>query len=227
MRILAIETSGTTGSVAAFDGSRALALVALDPALRSARTLAPAIAALLQQVSWKPREVQMVAVGVGPGSFTGLRLGVMTAKAFAYAAGSQVVAISTLEAIALNAAEGPAQVTVAIDAQRGEVYCGHYRILGGGEIQRDGEISIQATEAWLDSLDGGLLATGPALVKLADRVGPMARLALRDKWLPDAAAIGRLAAHRAARGESDDLWSLAPCYLRRSAAEENWESRAT
>jgi tRNA threonylcarbamoyladenosine biosynthesis protein TsaB len=227
LRILAIETSGTTGSVAAFDGSQTLSLVALDPALRSARTLAPAIAALLQQVAWKPREVQMVAVGVGPGSFTGLRLGVMTAKAFAYAAGSQVLAISTLEAIALGAAEGTAQVTVAIDAQRGEVYCGRYRILETGEIERDGEIAIQTTDAWLALLDGELLATGPALVKLADRVGPTARLAQRDKWLPDAAAIGRLAARRAARGESDDLWSLAPCYLRRSAAEEKWESRTT
>jgi tRNA threonylcarbamoyladenosine biosynthesis protein TsaB len=227
LRILAIETSGITGSVAAFDDSRSLALVALDPALRSARTLAPAIAELLKQVGWKPRDVQTTAVGVGPGSFTGLRLGVMTAKAFAYAAETQVLAISTLEAIALGAAEGHAQVTVAIDAQRGEVYCGQYRIFGGGAIERDGEIGIQPTEAWLASLDGERLATGPALVKLADRAGATARLAPRDRWLPDAAAIGRLAAHRAARGESDDLWSLAPCYLRRSAAEEKWESRAT
>ncbi|HVU86821.1 MAG TPA: tRNA (adenosine(37)-N6)-threonylcarbamoyltransferase complex dimerization subunit type 1 TsaB [Pirellulales bacterium] len=227
MRILALETSGTTGSVAAFDDSRALSQAALDPALRSARTLAPAIAELLKQVAWKPRDVQMVAVGVGPGSFTGLRLGVMTAKAFAYAVGAQVLAISTLEAIARNSADGAGRVAVAIDAQRGEVYCGRYHFLAGGEVEREAEIAIISVDDWLASLNQETLASGPALVKLAERVNAAAHLAPRDKWLPDAAAIGRLAAQRAARGESDDLWSLAPCYLRRSAAEEKWETRAT
>ncbi len=169
MRILAIETSGTTGSVAAFDDSRSQATLALDPARRSARTLAPAIAQLLKQVAWKPRDVQTVAVGVGPGSFTGLRLGVMTAKAFAYATGAQVLGISTPEAIARNCADGPARVAVAIDAQRGEVYCGRYRLLASGEVEREVDVAIQSADEWLASLDEQVLATGPALVKLGER----------------------------------------------------------
>ena len=75
LRILAIETSGTTGSVAAFDDSRALAFRAARSNPAQARTLAPAIAQLVKDIGWKPREVQTVAVGIGPGSFTGLRLG--------------------------------------------------------------------------------------------------------------------------------------------------------
>ena len=66
-------------------------------------TLAPGIAELLKHVAWLPRDVQTVAVGVGPGSFTGLRLGVMTAKAFAYATGAQILGIGTPDAIAAQA----------------------------------------------------------------------------------------------------------------------------
>ena len=118
-------------------------------------------------------------------------------------------------------------MAVAIDAQRGEVYCGRYQLLAGGIVERDGDVAIHSADEWLTSLNAELLATGPALVKLAERAGSEAPSAPRDRWLPDAGAIGRLAVECAARGEADDLWSLAPCYLRRSAAEEKWETRAT
>jgi tRNA threonylcarbamoyladenosine biosynthesis protein TsaB len=224
---VAIETSGTTGSVAVFDGGQLLEARALDPSGRSARTLAPALSAILKHVGWSPRQVQFVAVGIGPGSFTGLRLGVMTAKAFAYGAGAKVLGIGTPESIAARVTDLQIQVAVAIDAQRGEVYSGRFTIDVTGAVQRAGEIEIITTERWLASLDESVLATGPALVKLAERLTPAMRVAPREQWLPDAASVGRLAALRAARGESDDLWSMAPCYLRRSAAEEKWESRAT
>ena len=74
MRILAIETSGTTGSLAALAGEEIVASVSLDPALRSARALAPGIRDLLAQVGWRPADIELVAVTIGPGSFTGLRL---------------------------------------------------------------------------------------------------------------------------------------------------------
>ena len=77
--------------------------LALDPARRSARTLAPGIRHLLADAGWTPRDVALVAVSIGPGSFTGLRLGVMTAKAFAYAVGAPVLGIGTLEVIAAHA----------------------------------------------------------------------------------------------------------------------------
>ncbi len=102
-RILALETSGTSGSVAALEGDRLLAEVSLAPSLRSARSLAPGIAKLLAEVGWKPRDVGIVAVTTGPGSFTGLRVGLTTAKSFAYAVGAQVLGINTLEVLAEQA----------------------------------------------------------------------------------------------------------------------------
>ena len=121
---------------------------------------------------------------------------------------------------------------MAIDAQRGEVYSGRFDISIVGNaahdrFERDGEIEIVTTDYWLATLDADVLATGPALVKLADKMPSSARIAPRGRWLPTAASIGRLAARRAASGEQDDLWALAPRYLRRSAAEEKWENRAT
>src|SRR5262245_33492571 len=87
MRILAIETVGSTGSVAALDERGVLAELALDSRRRSAQTLVPGMAALVESVGWRSRDVELVAVASGPGSFTGLRIGVTTAKTFAYAIG--------------------------------------------------------------------------------------------------------------------------------------------
>ena len=107
MRILALETSDKTGSVAAMADGNLLAELMLDRTQRSAQSLAPAMQRLLIEVGWQPSNVQLVAVSIGPGSFTGLRVGVTAAKVFAYAAGAEVLGISTLDAIAANAGTVP------------------------------------------------------------------------------------------------------------------------
>src|SRR4030042_1258471 len=103
MRILALETTDKAGSVAAMADGNLLAELTLGQTQRSAQSRAPAMLALLKQVGWRPADVQLVAVSVGPGSFTGLRVGVTTAKVFAYAIGAEVLAIDTLETIASGA----------------------------------------------------------------------------------------------------------------------------
>jgi tRNA threonylcarbamoyladenosine biosynthesis protein TsaB len=102
VKILSLETTDLSGSVAASDSSKLLLELELNTSQRSAQSLAPAINSLLQQVGWKPADVELVAVTVGPGSFTGLRVGVTTAKTFAYAVGAEVLGIDTLETIAAN-----------------------------------------------------------------------------------------------------------------------------
>jgi tRNA threonylcarbamoyladenosine biosynthesis protein TsaB len=183
----------------------------------------------MRQVGWKPTDVQLVAVGIGPGSFTGLRLGVMTAKAFAYAAGSAILGVGTPDAIAARAPRELRRIAVAIDAQRGEVYSARFTLAAGDviDVTHEGATEIITVESWLASLTSDVLATGPALAKLAGEVPSSAVLAPRDVWFPDAASVGRLASVRATRGDVDDLWMIAPLYLRRSAAEEKWDSRAT
>src|SRR5262245_27922792 len=122
MKILALETSGSLGSVAALEDERLLATLPLDPAKRAARSLAPTIQRLLEQVGWRPADVQLVAVASGPGSFTGLRLGVTTAKTFAYAVGCQLLGVNTIEALAAGTPRECSPLNVAIDAHRQQVF---------------------------------------------------------------------------------------------------------
>ncbi len=111
MRIISWETTGTAGSVAALIDDRVLLERYLPDEQRSAQSLAPSIDALLAEVGWRPAEVELIATAVGPGSFTGLRVGVTTAKMFAYAVNCPLIGVNTLEAIAARCAL-PVRVTV-------------------------------------------------------------------------------------------------------------------
>jgi tRNA threonylcarbamoyladenosine biosynthesis protein TsaB len=226
VRILAIETSGTTGSLALLEGPELVQRADLDPALRSARALSPGIRDLLAQVDWRPADVELVAVAIGPGSFTGLRLGVMTGKAFAYAVGAGVVGVDTLSTIAAQAPAEAHHIAAVIDAQRGDVYCAKFaRDEEGAPLKRITPIEIAAADRWLAELAAGTVLTGPALVKLPPQNKAHCTIAPREAWFADAATVGRLAAARAAVGEVDDVWQLAPLYLRRSAAEEKRDAQ--
>jgi tRNA threonylcarbamoyladenosine biosynthesis protein TsaB len=220
-RILSLETSGLTGSVAAAADGKVLAELQLDPQRRSAQSLAPAIKSILEQLAWRPSDVQLLAMTIGPGSFTGLRVGVATAKVFAYAAGAEVLGVSTLETIAAAAPESISSVSAAIDAQRGDVVAQLYRRGTSAWLQPSGEPVLLTLEQWLRSLPHGCAISGPALKKMA---GTRPNVAIVDPefWTPTAANVAKLAHRDYQAGRRDDLWSLLPWYSRPSAAEEKW-----
>lgn len=222
MRILALETSGASGSVALFDNGQVLAEARLDPAEKSTRVLAPAIKRLLAEAGWKPAEINLVAVAVGPGSFTGLRVGVTTAKTFAYAVGAEVLGVTTLELIASQALAGAQckPIAAAIDAQRGDVYTATFHPLTELQFETIEPAAIRQSSDWIAALPPGTFVTGPALEKLLPQLPEGVAAASREHWFPLASTVGRLAASKYATGQRDDLWRLAPLYLRLSAAEE-------
>lgn len=212
--------------MALLDNDSLLAELPLNAGQRSAQSLAPAIAEVLATAGRRAAEVQLVAITVGPGSFTSLRVGVTTAKAFAYAVGAEVLGVDTLEAIAAETtrAAGDADadgltIAAAIDAQRGDVYAARFRACGN-QLDRLTATAICPAGEWLASLESGWQATGPALESLGARLPAGVLDAPRDAWMPTAATVGRLAAAKYAAGCRDDLWKLAPVYLRKSAAEE-------
>lgn len=222
MRILALETSGTSGSVALLDEGQFVADARLDPAQRSTKLLAPAIKLLLTQAGWRPADVNLVAVAIGPGSFTGLRVGVTTAKTFAYAVAAEVLAMNTLEVIAAQAADVSSgmPITAAIDAQRGDVYTATFRGETASQFDTVEPPAIRRASEWIAAFVSGTLATGPALEKHLPQMPSGIVVASRELWFPLATTVGRLAAMKYAAGQRDDLWRLAPLYLRPSAAEE-------
>jgi tRNA threonylcarbamoyladenosine biosynthesis protein TsaB len=223
VRVLALETTEQVGSVAAMCDGNLMADMELSQQQRSAQSLAPAVRSLLQKVAWRPAEIDLVAVTIGPGSFTGLRVGVTTAKVFAYAVGAEILGVDTLETIAARAPDDVGALCVAVDAQRGEVVARPFARGPGNWLTATGPAERIDAGAWLGGLPAGAVVSGPVLRKLADRIP--GRLTVLDPryWRPTAAAVARLAARDHAAGRRDDVWSLVPRYCRRSAAEEKRE----
>jgi tRNA threonylcarbamoyladenosine biosynthesis protein TsaB len=220
MKILAIETVGRTGSVAALSERQLLAEIALDSNRRSAQTLAPAIAELLAAVGWGPRAVQLVAVASGPGSFTGLRIGITTAKAFAYATGAAIVGVPTLAAIADRAPAQLAALSVVLDAERRELFVADFVRDSDGRMTVHANVRIETVDIYLASLVAPCAVTGPALTGFVERLPPGVIAVEHDLWSPTASAVGMVGHRMAEQGAIGDIFALLPHYGRQTAAEE-------
>lgn len=213
------------GSAAVSVGSRLLAEQTLPGQRRSTQTLAPTIHSLLKAANWKPEDVQLIGVTIGPGSFTGLRLGIATAKMLAYVTGAAIVGVDTLRTIAAQTSSHDGDVVAVLDAGRGEVLVGHFRFDTEGVPFAVGETSLLAATQWLTELAPNAHLTGDGLRAYLDRLPDGVRVEPEVNWEPRAATLARLALHDYDTGRRDDLWTLAPIYCRRSAAEEIWERK--
>ncbi|HEX4414425.1 MAG TPA: tRNA (adenosine(37)-N6)-threonylcarbamoyltransferase complex dimerization subunit type 1 TsaB [Lacipirellulaceae bacterium] len=222
--ILAIETSGRHGSVAILSvssgGVRSVSQIALSGDERTAQALAPAIQSLLRKSDWAPRNVRLVAVALGPGSFTGLRIGVTTAKAFAYATEAEIVGVNTLEVLATQTGLIDASVWAILDAQRQELFAAKFRASQHVEPRIERQTSIIAREAWLEALRPGDHVIGPPLQQLSEELPAGVQMVSQSAWQPMAHAVGRLAWQKYCNDQRDDVWQLVPQYFRASAAEE-------
>jgi len=220
VKTLALETSGLGGGVAVLDGERILAHSRLAASPRTAQSLAPTIREVLHTAGWRPADVELVAVAIGPGSFTGLRLGVTSAKVFAYAVGAKLIGVDTLEVIASQATCEADEIRPVLPAERRQVFACWFRRDNHGSLIRLRPAEIVDIDRWLAGLQPGVAITGPALAQLADRLPAGVEVAAKTLWQPTATTVGRLAVERFKTGQSDDVWKLVPLYLRRSAAEE-------
>lgn len=230
MLTLGIETSGREGSVAVLDtGGRQGVRDLSRYGKPHASALLTAVRELLTEMSVSPSAVRVVAVSLGPGSFTGLRVGVTCAKTWAYASGARLVAVDTFQAIAEQYLAEPSEseasrIAVISDAQRGDLFVGHYERDAVGQLHAVGCIDIQPVDAFLMSVTDALTVTGPAVEALRERLSGRCCLAPSGSAQPHAATIARIGARSAGIGADANFWSLEPLYLRRSAAEEKADS---
>ena len=223
MRILALETSSLTASVAAFEDEQLLDETAFDPPLRTAQSFAPAIARQLAAVHWRPADVQLIAVTVGPGSFTGLRVGVTAAKTLAYAVGAEVLGLNTLHVIAAQAPPQFPQLYAVLDAQREQLFAACFNRCGPDwHVQVDAHIVDNAR--WLACLTPDVAVTGAGLARVREQIPAGIHVLDPSLWTPRAATVGRLAGRAYHAGQRDDLWALVPRYYRQSAAEEKLQA---
>lgn len=225
-RLLILETSGRAGLVALAEGPRILGSRRLDEARRHARDLTPAVAALLQAQGWRPRDVQVVLVSIGPGSYTGLRVGIMAAKVYAYATGATLIGVDTFQAIAGQADAAADPVDVLADAQQDLVYVQRFtRDSATGAAVPAGPLAIRPVADWLAERGDRAWVTGPGLRRIAERIPGGARIVDAARWDPTPEGLLAVGLARYGRGERDDPWKLEPLYLRPSSAEETWDAR--
>lgn len=223
MLTVGIETSGQSGSVALVEEGRVLAASSLSQTgRRHARTLVSELKSLLEQLGYSPRDCGCVAVSIGPGSFTGLRVGVVCAKTFAYATGCEIVSVDTLQAIAAATPTGTDSVHVLVDAMRGDVFHARYDRQDGNWV-RQGEIGLSPWRKLLPTIDPNIPLTGPALTNISTESWAHPRLP-ESSWTPTAALVALIGEEQAVAGNTDDVWQLQPLYIRKSAAEEKLDA---
>jgi len=223
LKTLAIDTSLRGGSIACFDGGELAGAEFLDSRLSTTARLTPTLDSLLTRLGWKPGEIQLVGVSLGPGSFTGLRIGVMTAKTIAYVTGAKVVGVNTLSAIAHRAPQTPSDLHVIMDAQRNQLFHARFVSQNDGTWDKAAPTAIIDWEPFLASLDEGSTVTGPAVRNHEEKIPENVQIMDEAYWSPTAEAVGRVALNQYHAGKTTEFWKLQPNYYRKSAAEEKLE----
>ena len=221
MRIIALESTRGAGSVATLDvssGKRSVENVALPENLRTAEALIPTIGKLLEDRQWKIGGIDLICVATGPGSFTGLRIGVAAAKTLAYATGASLVGVNTLAAMA-SAMTWDQSLWCVLDAGRGQLFVAAIPANPTPAELREPETSVMNIDHWLGRLEPGDAACGPPMAKLQERL-PTGVLVVGDQQTPTAENVGKLGLSLYESGILDDPLALVPNYYRASAAEE-------
>jgi tRNA threonylcarbamoyladenosine biosynthesis protein TsaB len=224
--LLAIDTSTDQAALAIATSAGPLGISQPDPASRHGRNLVPAIRLLLQDAGVTVADLDGFAVGLGPGSYTGLRIGLSAAKTLAYAAAKPLVGIDSLAVIAHNVPPEALRASVVADAQRGDVYVADFaRIEPGAALVCVKPARVESSAAWANTLEPGTYVLGPALERRSVELPQsVIRLASAANW-PGPHQLALLARDAWQSGRRDVPWFLEPLYLRRSAAEDQWEKR--
>ena len=223
-RALALETSGRTGSVALARDGGVVAEEQFAHGLKHAAGIIPIVDRLCRGQGWGPREIDEVYVSVGPGSFTGLRVGVTVAKTLALATGAKVVAVPTVEVLVRNAPPGWERAVIVLDAKRGQIFTAVYENRGGEAAVREG--------AHLGRLSEVLERVGRPVHLIGEGIPyHQESIPIEDEgvivtpsglWQARAGAVVEVGFGMARRGEFTGPDALVPVYIRRPEAEEKW-----
>jgi tRNA threonylcarbamoyladenosine biosynthesis protein TsaB len=227
-RGLAIETSGRIGSIAVVEDGRVLAEDQFSHGLKHAAGIVPIIDRLFAAQGWKPASLEEVYVSAGPGSFTGLRVGITVAKTLAFATDATIVAVSSVEVLARNAPPDWKNLIIVLDAKRDQIFTAAF-------ANQDGETVVREP-ARLDSLTEMLRRSPRPVHLLGEGIPYHEKFIPRDDrgihiadescWQARASVVADLGSRLARAGSFADPMSLTPIYIRRPEAEEKFEARS-
>lgn len=217
LKLLGIETSSYTFSVAVSEGNRILKSLSVGDARRPSTLLSELIQQAITSVGWTLHELDGFTLSIGPGSFTGLRVGVMTVKTLAWALKKPVWPISSLEVLAQNLASNAELISPFVDARKGKVYTALFSPDGPTGLKRLAEDRLMPPERVLEGLPFGVVLVGDGLKRYQEQVVAKGegkiRLAPESNWIPTAESLCRIAADRWPKGLVDDPHRLVPEYL--------------
>ena len=231
MIILSIDSSTPVAGIAVSDGMQLLGEITLNTKNTHSEKLMPLVKHLLDELTLTVNDLDAIAVTQGPGSFTGLRIGMATAKGLAQGAGKKLIAVPTLDCLAQNLLHYPGIICPIMNAQKKQVYTAIYRS-GRDKLERLSDyqaIAVEQLAAQLKELKEDIWFVGDGVAAFADvfqeLLGDACRFADGHNILPRAGALAMLAAERASEEQFDDLYQAELIYIRKSEAEVQWEAR--
>lgn len=229
MLILSIETSTLVSSTAVAAEDRLLAELTTETRLTHSETLLPHITQVLELAGITKEKLDAVAISIGPGSFTGLRIGLATAKALSYALRIPLVAVPTLDALAARFPVPGVKICALLDAQKGNAYRAVYEWQAGklACITPLEVLPLADIIAECEKLPDRVILTGDIVKKKVATLELPSSVTIAPPALimPRAAEVAFLGLQRLQAGQTDNLMDLEPLYIRRSEAEVLWEAR--
>lgn len=229
MSILALDTATMVSSVAVASADKLLAELIVETRLTHSETLMPHIAQVLEMAGQAKESLEGIAVSIGPGSFTGLRIGLAAAKGMAYTLGVPIIGVPTLAALAYHFPVPGIYTAVLLDAQKGNAYAALYHWQDGAFVE-DAAVQVLPIETVLrqcGTLDAPVMLLGDVVrKKIAGRALP-ANVFMAPPYMlmPRAANVAALGLQMLADGQTGNVMDMEPVYIRRSEAEVLWEKR--
>ncbi|NMA60408.1 MAG: tRNA (adenosine(37)-N6)-threonylcarbamoyltransferase complex dimerization subunit type 1 TsaB [Firmicutes bacterium] len=227
MYVLGIDTSTLTGGVALLKQGELVGESVLNIRTTHSERLLPALEILLEQANITPQELDGIAVVTGPGSFTGIRIGVATAKGLAYALDHPLVGTTTLEAYGWQFKYFPGAVISLIDARREQVYWQAFEAGEGLNEPAHGPLSDVYT--YCARLSRPCLFVGDGALAYAERIGEQVPTGIFPSpalSLLRPSAVADLGYTRLLQGNSSNAFALNPTYMRKTEAELKWQEKA-
>ena len=225
MRILAIDTSTPVGSIAIVEGALLRAQHILNISATHNQRLLPGIDRILMETEWSLNDMDALSVSLGPGSFTGLRIGISIAKGLAWATGKPLAGVPTLDALAANVPFVSHPICPVLDARKGEVYTALYRQVDKQVPERCTPYMALNPEKLVDLISEKTVVVGDALLSYGDyltkELGDLLLQAPPHLNIVHASSVAWLAWQRLRLGKHEDVSGCIPIYVRPSEAELN------
>lgn len=222
MKILGIDTSTMIAAVGIVEEDDVLVDLKFDVKITYSEVLLSTIDLALKTIGRKPEDLDGFAISIGPGSFTGLRIGLSTIKGLCFASGKPLASVPSLDALALQSLFCKYPVVPLLDAKKNEVYAAIYDT-GGGELKRKSEYFVVDIKSLVKNIEEETLFVGPGAGvyhnELIRQLGDKAHFAWGEQSLPSGASVARIGREKLSSGQIEDITSLEPMYIRMSEAE--------